>query len=84
MLTLHTKETEKNVTLSKKEFSKILKKLKKVEEIEVVADYDPDYLTKEESKQLKIAEKEFEKGETISWEEVKKELAKKRENELQT
>lgn len=69
MMTLHTSETEKNVTLSKKDFAKILKKLRQAEEVNVIADYDPDYLTKEELKQLKIAEKEFENGETISAEE---------------
>ena len=65
MITLHTIETKNAVTIPKKEFKQLIENLKNILEVEIILENDSDYLTDEELEQLKIAEKEFEKGETI-------------------
>jgi hypothetical protein len=67
MLTIHPIETKNNVIVSKKEFKKIIKVLQKIEEVRILINEDPDYLTEEELEQLKIAEEEFKNRETISF-----------------
>lgn len=66
MFTLHTIETKNAVTIPKNEFKQLIENLKNILEVEIILENDPDYLTDEELEQLKIAEKEFEKDETIS------------------
>ncbi|MBT4483869.1 MAG: hypothetical protein HOC71_09355 [Candidatus Latescibacteria bacterium] len=66
MFTLHTIETKNSVTIPKNEFKQLIENLKNILEVEIILENDPDYLTDKELEQLQIAEKEFEKGETIS------------------
>ncbi len=74
MFKIHPVITPRSVILSKEEFELVVNKLKTIEEIDVIFNDDPDFLTGEELEQLRIAEEEFEKGETISWEALKQEL----------
>ena len=49
MLTLHTIQTKTKITLLKEEFFQLIKKIRKIEPVEII-DEDPDYLTEEEMK----------------------------------
>ena len=49
----------------------MIETLQQFEKIEILVNEDPDYLTDEELEQLKIAEEEFKKKETISFIAVK-------------
>ena len=82
MLTLHKTETRYTVTIPKEEFLKLIENYRKNQMIEIVEDDDPDYLTEEEIKIRAEAMQELERGETISWDEMKKEFAQRRKGEL--
>jgi hypothetical protein len=60
-----------SVIVSKEEFKKIIAALEKSEEVRILANSDPNYLTDQELEQLKIAEEEFKNRESISFEDVK-------------
>jgi hypothetical protein len=81
MIVLHAITTEKDVIVPKDEFKKLVENYRKFESIEVQEEYDPDYLTEENLKARQEAMKELERGEAISFEDWKKELRKREEEE---
>ena len=70
MLTIHAKERKNSVILLKNEFDMLLEHLRKIHNVRIITDYDSDSLTEKEFKELRIAEAEFEAGETISFDDV--------------
>ena len=71
MITLHITETEHSVTIPKEEFLKLLERCKSVENVEIIENDDPDYLTAEEIRIRAEAMGELERGETVDFEKVK-------------
>ena len=82
MLTIHPMTTGKKVILSEEEFELIIEKLLQIDQVEIVIDDDPDCLTEQKLEQLNIAEAEFENGETVSWENLKKDFSRRRKDEV--
>ncbi len=82
MLTIHPIRTGKKVILSEEEFELIIEKLLQIDQVEIVIDDDPDCLTEQKLEQLNIAEAEFENGETVSWENLKKDFSRRRKDEV--
>ena len=73
MLNLHTIQTKTKITLLEEEFFQLIKKIRKIEPVEII-DEDPDYLTEEEMKARTKALKDLEIGETVSFEDWQKKL----------
>ncbi len=71
MLTIHAQERKDSVILLKKEFDMLLEHIGKINKVRVITDSDADCLTEQESEELRIAEAEFEAGETISFDDVR-------------
>ncbi len=71
MITIHAKEKENSVVLLKNEFDILLEYLRKNHEIRIITDDDEDSMTEQELEELRIAEAEFEAGETVSFDDVK-------------
>ena len=80
MLTLHTTQTKTKITLLKEEFFQLIKKIRKIEPVEII-DEDPDYLTEEEMEARTEALKQLEKGETVSFEDWQKKLREREKRE---
>ena len=75
MLTLHITQTEETVTIPKAEFMKLIDTHNKIEPIQVIEDDDSEHLTEEDLQDRAEAMEELENGKTISWSEMKNELA---------
>ena len=71
MIVLHTKTIDNKVIIPKKEFQKFIENYRRFEQIEVIEDDDPDYLTEEELREHDEAMKELERGETINFNDLK-------------
>ena len=76
MLTIHAKERKNSVILLKNEFDMLLEHLRKIHKIRIITDDDSDSLTEKEFEKLRIAEAEFEAGETISFDDVREKWLK--------
>jgi len=74
MIVLHTRTIGNKVIIPKEEFQKFIENYRKFEHIEIIEEYDPDFLTAENLKARQEAMEELEKGEAISFEDWKKEL----------
>lgn len=81
MIVLHTITTEKDVIVPKDEFKKLVESYRKFEPIDVQEEYDPDYLAEENLAARQEAMEELERGEAISFEDWKKELRNREEEE---
>ena len=71
IIVLHTITTEKDVIIPKDEFKKLIENYRNFEVIEINEGYDPDYLTENEFLIRQEALEEFERGETINFNDVK-------------
>ena len=71
MLTLHvqTSPERRRVTLSQREFERLLSICRSLEPIEIFEEDDPDELTPEERGRLRVAEQELQYGATVSLDE---------------
>lgn len=76
MLTIHSIETKNNVIIPKKEFKKILETLKKMEDVEVLVNDDPDYLNEDEIAELEAAEEDLKNGNTVDFADIKEKWLK--------
>jgi hypothetical protein len=70
MITLHITETEKTVTVPKKEFFKLVERYKKIEPVQIIEE-ESDDLTEEEIKIRAEAMEELARGETINFQRMK-------------
>ena len=76
MMTIHSIETRNNVIIPKKEFREMLEKLKKVEDVEVLVNDDPDYLNEDEIAELEAAEEAVKNGNTVNFADIKEKWLK--------
>ncbi|MGE0087115.1 MAG: hypothetical protein AB7S75_22145 [Desulfococcaceae bacterium] len=76
MITIHARERENRVILLKNEFDMLLEHLGKIHKIRIITDDDADCLTEQDMEELRIAEAEFEAGETISFDDVREKWLK--------
>lgn len=81
MIVLHIRTMDNKVIIPKEEFQKFIGNYRKFEPIEVIEEYEPDFLTEENFKARQEAMEELEKGEAISFDNWKKELRKREEEE---
>ena len=81
MIVLHTRTIDNKVIIPKEEFQKFIENYRKFESIKVIEEYELDFLTEENLQARQEAMEELEKGEEISFEDWKKELRKREEEE---
>ena len=84
MLTLCITQKDNQIIMPQEEFDIILENLRQGQDVEVILDDDPDYLTEEELQIRKEAMEELGRGETINFDDWQTDLRLREKAELKS